>query len=168
MTMRLTLIFLACIGAIGEPFGAGELHWLDVTLYAGWNGPEAHNLGPTHETFRSVRSQQEWQALWATLSPTTVGPRGNAPNVDFEKYTMIVAALGERRSGGYTVQVQNALDDGTAVRVSVLEVRPGRDCTVTLEVTYPISIALVPRTDRPIHFQVGAADFDCSASTYRK
>ena len=64
------------------------------------------------------------------------------------------------------VHIESALDDGAAVHVSVLEIRPGNNCTVTTAFTYPITIALIPRTDLPVQFEVETADLDCSTGMY--
>jgi hypothetical protein len=140
--------------------------WLNVTPYPGWNGPSALAMGPQAETFRAVRSQAEWSAVWRTLRITSVEPRPSAPDVEFAKFTMLVAALGTRPTGGYTVHIEYALDDGTAVHVSVLEIRPGNNCTVTTALIYPITIAIIPRNDLPVQFEVEAADLDCSTGRY--
>ena len=136
--------------------------WLEVTPYPGFSGPAAVHSGPREETFRAVRSQTEWSTLWRTLSTNLPGPKSDAPYVDFRQFTMLVAALGTRPSGAYAVKIQDAVDDSTVIEVYVLEVRPtGPDCTATSDIAYPISIALIPRTDRRVEFELRAANLDC-------
>ena len=161
--MTKSLALLVLLGAVARSSLGGELSfsWPVVTPYPGWNGSESLTLGSRQETFRPVRSQAEWSAVWNTLRVASVEPRAAAPNVDFGKFTMLVAALGTRPTGGYAVHIGQVLDDGTAIHVSVLETRPGRNCVVTTALTYPIDIALIPRTDLPVLFEVEAADHDC-------
>jgi hypothetical protein len=165
MAMPLAYVIL-CSAVVATAPRAGSLSWIDVAAYPGWTGPSALFSGPEAETFRSIRSQAEWNAFWPALRPMVPGPKGYAPAVDFGKFTMIVAALGTRPAGGFTVQVQSVRDDGSTVYVSVLEVRPGHNCTGTASLTYPIEIALIPRTEHPIKCEIGLADFDCSASRH--
>jgi hypothetical protein len=142
---------------------ANDLASLDVTPYPAWNGPQAVWSGPQQEAFMAVHSQTEWSALWQTLFPMNFEPHGEAPYVDFGKFSMVVAALGARPTGGYSVEIQHARDDGATVHVSVSEVRPGKGCAEAASVTYPISIVLIPRTDRPVQFERHVADFNCNA-----
>jgi hypothetical protein len=142
---------LVAAGATMSTPGAGELTWLEVTPYPGWGGPQALYSGLHSETFRAVRSEKEWSALWQLLAQS---PRSDAghdtgpPQVDFTKFTVLVAALGTRSTGGYAVSIQYAYDDGAVIHASVLEIRPGPNCTVTTAFTYPIVIVLLPRRDR--------------------
>lgn len=165
MTMKpIGLVLLSLLAAAAVH--AASLKWLDVALVPGWSGPGSQASGPTQEIFNSIHTQAEWAALWQTLETTRIGRQKAPPPVDLSKHTMIVAALGTRRTGGYSVLIQYVLDDGTAVHVSLLEVRPGPTCTVATTLTYPITLALIPRTDRPVKFEREFADLDCNAARH--
>jgi hypothetical protein len=161
--MRLAVISFGLMGA-AVALEAADISLLDVTPYPGWYGPQALFSGPRQEAFLTVHSQTEWNALWQTLFPTHVEPHGAAPYVDFSKFTMVVAALGARPAGGDSVLIQHARDDGTAIHISVLEVRPGKGCTVAAVETYPITIALIRRTDRPIDFEREVSYSNCNVT----
>jgi PrcB C-terminal len=157
---------LVAAGATMSAPGAGELTWLEVTPYPGWTGPRAQSSGLHSETFRAVRSEKEWSTLWQLLAqnrPSDAAHDTEPPQVDFTKFTILVAALGTRATGGYTVSIQYAYDDGAVIHASVLEVRPGPNCTVGLAFTYPIVIALIPRRDRTVRFELETAAVDCSS-----
>jgi hypothetical protein len=160
--MHRSIVTFVCMVSAVASLKANDLASLDVTPFPGWNGPQAVWSGSLQEAFMAVHSQTEWNALWQTLFPTHVEPHGEAPYVDFSRFTMLVAALGARPGGGYSVVIQHARDDGATVRISVLEVRPGKGCAETALVTYPISIVLIPRTDRPVHFERDVEDFNCN------
>jgi hypothetical protein len=162
MTNRLTSLAVVLVCAALPALAADTDFWLNVTPYPGWYGPAALSRGPTEAMFRAVHSQEEWNHLWRSLETNIAEPREDAPRVDFRKFTMLIAALGTRPTGGYTVSIQNARNEASEVIVSVLEVRPfGNDCIVTDSITHPIAIALIPKTDRPVRFEVGSANFDC-------
>jgi hypothetical protein len=164
MASRYVAAVLVWAAAITNALAAGTLTWIEISPLPRWSGPAALSSGPTVETFRAVQTQDEWDVLWRDLLPTRVGPKGDPPHVDFNKFTMIVAALGTRASAGYEVLFQHGRDDGSTAHISVLEVRPGRNCTVTTSLTYPISIALIPHTNHPIKFEINKANLDCGAS----
>jgi hypothetical protein len=115
---------------------------------------------PLAETFWVVRSQEDWKGLRRSVGPNLDTNR-NLDGVDFKKYTVLIVALGTRPSNGYSVMIRNARDDGTAIHVSVLEVRPGTQCPVMTELTYPGAAVLIPRTNKPVLFEIRSADLDC-------
>jgi hypothetical protein len=155
MTTFIRLVLIGVIGSstIVSSLAAGPNVWLKITAL-----PEAGFLRQVEE-FRVVRSLKEWNAL------NLNSRQESTPiDVDFTKYTLLVAALGTRPSGGYTVTIRDARDDGSVVHVSVLEVRPrGPDCTVTAILTYPTTAVLIPRTDKAVRFEIESADLDCSS-----
>lgn len=85
-----------------------------------------------------IRDAAAWSAAWSLVGQ---GPR---PPVDFGREAVIVAALGERQSGGYQVQVSGASLAGGTLLIDVLEVIPGADCVPSAALTQPIAIVAVP------------------------
>jgi protease stability complex PrcB-like protein len=146
---RLWALLIAVAAAM--PLTAADHGWLHVIPYSG------ESSGLASESFRAVRSQKEWDDLSPQLALQPSKGDAHAPAIDFEKFTVLVAALGTRPTGGFAVLVQGAFDNGGMIEVYVLEVRPGPDCTVITTVTHPIAIALIPRSDRVVRFQVDTA-----------
>jgi PrcB C-terminal len=157
---RLILVGLIGAGATVSVVAEGDTPWLEITSTTSLLYPRFYI-----ETFRAVRSQKEWKALWQQSDHSgNPNPDSTSPGIDFTKYTVLIAALGTRGSGGYTVTIRNARDDGAVIHVSVLEVRPrGPACAVTTEISYPSTAVLIPRTDRAVRFEVTSADLDCTS-----
>jgi hypothetical protein len=146
------LISCATTSALAD----GDKGHLEITPTGSLRYPRFEN-----ETLRAVRSLAEWKALWHPYNP---GSESTSPDVDFTKYTLLIAALGTRGSGGYTVTIRNAVEDGPMVHVSVLELRPhGPGCAATTEISYPTTAVLIPRTAKTIWFEVKSADLDCTS-----
>jgi hypothetical protein len=117
---------------------------------------------------RAITTPREWDAFWREarshqsedLSESCENPP--PPRVDFSKYTLLVLALGQRPSGGYSALFQYVYENSSRVDVAALEVRPnGKDCIVTTAFTYPMSFALIPRTSKPVQIRVEYADLQC-------
>jgi len=151
---------LAAIATVPS-LAASDARWLTLTPYPGLSGP-GQNSGLPIEAFTAVRSQAQWDKILTQLGWPAPGSASSV--IDFEKVTMLVAALGTRPTGGYAVLFQGAFDNGAVIEVSVLEIRPGPNCTAITALTHPIAIALIPRTDRPVRFDVSAADVDCKTT----
>lgn len=161
------LHFLALMVALATvpPLASADSSWLLVAPYARWSG---RSLELRAETFRAIRSQEGWDDLWRLAAPNPLAQADQsipAPDVDFTKTLVLVAALGTRPTAGYSVIIQGALDDGAVIHVYVLEVRPnGPDCIAATVITHPVSIALIPRSDRQVRFEISTADLDCKAN----
>lgn len=117
---------------------------------------------------KAIINSREWIALWREIASHSgvegeeSGRTREAPEIDFEKYTLLVVATGGRPSGGYSVAVQSVWESESHVEVVALEVRPlGRQCTVTAMVTYPVTFALIPRTSKSVRFMIQHADLMC-------
>jgi hypothetical protein len=153
---------LAAVAA-AMPLTAADAGWLQVIPYSSWD-TSAQSSGLASESFRTVRSQKEWDDLLPQLAVQPSKGDAHAPAIDFERFTVLLAALGSRPSGGFSVVIQGAFDNGRMIEVYVLEARPGPDCTVITMFTHPIAIALIPRSDRPVRFQIDTADVNCKAT----
>jgi PrcB C-terminal len=162
--MRLVFVALVVLFGTAPAASPADPSWLPITPYRRADGQTLRLSLPT-ETFRAVRSQQEWNGLWQLSTPNQArqADEGASPaGVDFTNTMMLVIALGTRPSAGYSVIIQNAFDDGTVIHVDVLEVRPGASCSSISVVAHPFSIVLVPQSVRPIKFEVSTADLDCN------
>lgn len=97
--------------------------------------------------FVVVRTDQEWQALWAEHSG------GAAPSVDFASHMIVALFAGEKMSGGYGMELDAVEQDASGAVVKFTETSPGAHCVVTLAITYPFTIARVPRVDGEALFE---------------
>ena len=91
-----------------------------------------------------VRDAASWARLWAEIHDER-SPAPPLPAVDFAREMLVVAALGTRPSGGYSVAVQKVVVHGDTLDVSVLESCPARDAMVTMALTQPVHVVRLPR-----------------------
>ncbi len=102
--------------------------------------------------FAAIGSQAEVDALNRKLAvahdePAFLGPLG--PEVDLQRFTLLVIGLGKKPSGGYAVVVSSVRESKEAILVNVLEIRPEK-CAVIALITYPSTFLLIPKTIRPV------------------
>ena len=98
-----------------------------------------------------VRSQAELKAIWAEVYARRA-PMPAVPLVDFERNTVLVAAMGQRNSGGHSIEFTQIATAGGNLAVTVTEVAPGAKCGVTGALTSPIVILSVPKIDGHVQF----------------
>ncbi len=91
-------------------------------------------------------------------------PAPPPPAVDFSTHFVVFAALGERSSGGYAIEVTGAVHDAGGVLVGVLSTAPGKDCAVTLAMTQPLDVVRIRRPATgalPVRFEERLVTKNC-------
>jgi hypothetical protein len=112
-----------------------------VALLGTWSGQQG--AGTTPGT-RVIRTEDDWLEF--------LGMVGNTPTRVFNprRETVFVVMLGERRSGGYSVEVLRAWTENRQLVLECRESRPAPGTMTTQEITYPWTAVFVPRTNLPV------------------
>ncbi len=104
-----------------------------------------------------IRSVQDWNAR-ASNSADATEP---LPAIDFDRYTVLVANAGYKTNGPVVVTFDSITDMGNEIRVHVSVAGP-TTCPKVPEAGHFAALALIPRTDKPIQFDVSNRDAGCS------
>lgn len=108
-----------------------------------------------------VREVDSWRSIWAEIFKT-YSHVPELPQVDFTEEMIVVAALGGRSTGGFSIFIDGANEAGSGgTVVMVRAVSPGAHCGVTTAFTQPVDIARLPRRDGAVRFVDRAEVFDC-------
>jgi hypothetical protein len=99
-----------------------------------------------------IDSPAEWEGLWEQLHRNTI-PRPALPEVDFEQYTLLAVFAGEKRSGGYAIQVEKVTQTEGAVIVHTIETAPGADQMAAAQITYPYQVVKMSCISLPVQFK---------------
>jgi hypothetical protein len=94
-------------------------------------------------------------AAWARVWPELVGshsPKPVLPRVDFSRELIVIASMGQRSSGGYSISIDSALVKGDTITLAVTEQSPGPRCGTTAALSSPVALARVRRPPVPIRF----------------
>lgn len=141
----------------GPPGEAGEGDGESVDFETVWRSAYV-SFGYEEPTYLVIQTEAEWEALWARANQ----PRVEPPEVDFATRTVLVALLGTKPTGGYSIDIEGVLprqDDRYTVSVEIGV--PGPTCGVTMALTYPVHMVSIPRDDGPFHFDAGTAIHEC-------
>ena len=99
-----------------------------------------------------IRDRDAWRSIWSKLYERT-SPIPPMPEIDFANEVVVVAALGERGSGGFNVVFSGATEnDSGGIDVTVRAASPGDRCAMLTVLTQPVDIARVPRVYSSIRF----------------
>lgn len=69
-----------------------------------------------------------------------------AVNVNFDKQTLVLAALGKQPTTGYWVKITGVSQVGNKLYVQGLANKPAKDQQTAKHVTYPYCLVLIPKT----------------------
>ena len=128
------------------------------------------NNGPKTTLFTAIQSEQQWRELWAQIEPRVARDTDQRrphpfPHIDFTRKTLLVAALGTKPTGGYSVSINSVVESPTHIRINVIALRP-MNCGselhgITLTTTSPIALILIPKATKPVEFSTIEAEDSC-------
>lgn len=73
---------------------------------------------------------------------------GHELTVDLHRNTVIAAFLGQRPTGGYNIEIGQAVETAKRVDMGSTLTEPGPTCRVTMALTSPYQIVAIPKTDK--------------------
>ncbi len=147
LTATLLVVEMLAAGAAAQ---SGKIDFQLLPL------PRNLDLSDEHSNF-VIRTAQDWNAR-ASSSPDVTEP---LPTIDFDRYTLLVANAGYKAYGPVVVTFDSITDMGNEVRVHVSVTSP-ITCPQTPEAGHFAALALIPRTDKPMQFDVSNRDTGCS------
>jgi hypothetical protein len=107
-----------------------------------------------------VRDANAWRDTWTAIW-RDVSPPPPLPVVDFSRDMVVVAALGQRPTGGFSIVIADARVENGGLRVTVRTVSPGPGCGTTLAITQPVDAARLPRFDGRVTYDDVSIVQDC-------
>lgn len=157
------LFALACAdgGATAPPDGSLDLSGGQRVEVRALTDLPVHSSGMGERARDVVRTEAEWRAAWSRIWGNHV-PQPSIPAVDFGREAVLVAAMGTRNTGGYTITVDSAVATPGALHVFVTERSP-RGCVTTQALTAPVHVVAVPVDGRAVQFHETQALQDCGS-----
>jgi hypothetical protein len=160
--MSLSLMWACSVTAVASEPGA-----LLIEYQAYRPSPDfGLNDGPDSAMFTAIQTEPAWKALWSDIEPRMArdmnqrGPHP-LPPIDFTRKTLLVAALGAKPTGGYSISIHSVIEGRSGITVNAIAVRPAKNCILTMATTHPIALILIPRTSKPIRFSTAQAEHKC-------
>ncbi len=89
---------------------------------------------------RVIHNQEEYEELLLAYNE-------ESSNVlDFSEGRMLLVDMGQRNTGGYSINVENVIEHDEYVIANVVLYKPGEYCIVTLAFTNPFKFVWIPST----------------------
>lgn len=120
----------------------------------------AQYSGLTDSVRAVIRDAGEWSRYWAIINRPFI-PQPPEPAVDFSREAVIVASLGSRPTGGFTIRIDQVTADADRLVVSVVRTQPGAGCALAAVVTQPVDVVRIPTPSLPVVFAERVERTDC-------
>lgn len=106
---------------------------------------KGHRSGIREPLEAVARTSEDWSDLWRRHSPGT--PRRTAPDLDLDKEMVAAVFLGEKHTGGYTVEITRADTDGSTLFLYYRTGSPNPQGMVIQVLTQPYHMVRLPKLD---------------------
>lgn len=122
-----------------------EKLWRDVPVEIGIDVEQSSRI--------VIRTQEEWHKWLAKHSQSELSnDQIAAIKVDFAKETLVIAAMGMRNTGGYSIAISEVIKVNDSLKITVKSTSPGPGSRVSHAITYPIAVVAVPKHDGKVEF----------------
>lgn len=152
------LVFILCMGQFSCT--SVRPQEIDFTRFSPDERSFAINSGLERAEEIVIRDPMSWEEVWTRIHSIRI-PVPSLPEVDFQRNVVVIVALGQMTSGGFSIVISAAAREGMGTVVSVLERQPGPSCLVTTSITSPVDIAVLPKTAEPVQFRRLAETTGC-------
>ncbi len=96
-----------------------------------------------------IRDATEWPAMWSRIHAAQ-NPVPDVVQPDFTTEMAVVAAMGEKASGGFDIGIDSVTQHERGSIVYVTEHSPGSGCMTTGALSQPVHAVRAPKTDGTI------------------
>ncbi len=173
-TAGLALLLIACRSTIGEPEQQpapterveassanteAQERVVASPLYRGSKMIDiarGHTSAITEARTFVAQDAEHWAELWRAHCANLL-PRPEVPEVDFEQWMVVGVIVGERRSGGYGVEIVGCTAKEGGLLVEAIETRPTPGQPATMALTSPFHFVRMPRATGGVEFRLSVA-----------
>ncbi len=129
---------------------APDLQSVHATLYS--NVRESRRL--------LIRDAETWAMVWTEM--ISIGDPRTPPFIDFTTEDVIVAAMGERRAGGYSIAITGVAPGEAVTQVMVASTVPGPTCDGAEIITAPLAAVRIRKVEGSLAFDERSIVLACN------
>ncbi len=109
--------------------------------------------GITEKRNYVIKNEDEWKNLWVNIHSGVLIEPPPQTQIDFSNYSVIAVFMGEKNTGGYSIEIDKIYHEGDKIVVYINESTPAPDMMVTQALTQPYHIVKVERIDKEVIFK---------------
>lgn len=105
--------------------------------------------GIEEKQFVVLNEPEEYAEFWNKVY-SIYHPIPEIPEIDFQNYTLVGVFIGIVSTGGYSVEIIEIIETRGELLVNYKINRPGADDYVTMALSQPYQMVLIPKTNKAI------------------
>jgi len=129
--------------------GPGEEAIREVEIKGEWKG---YHCGYAEAARLVIKTEDRWKEVWGKVHLLRL-PQQDLPKIDFQKELVIAVFMGERKSGGYEIEIRKIIKTEKEIVVEVEEKEPSPESLQSMALTQPYHIVVVKSSPLPVKFQ---------------
>ena len=106
-----------------------------------------------------IRDDDAWDKMWKRITAPCVNAPP-APQIDFTREMIIVAALGERPTSGYWIVIDKAYERGHQLEITVRSILPPPNAGQFQMATQPVDVVRIAKTGSSVIFRETQETFE--------
>jgi hypothetical protein len=114
-----------------------------------WKG---NHCGYTEPERLVVKTKDQWGEVWGKMHRLRLSTP-ELPVIDFKKEMVIAVFMGERKTGGYEIEIKKIVERENEIIVEVEERGPPPESLQTMALTQPYHLIVIPKSSLPVTFQ---------------
>jgi len=114
-----------------------------------WKG---YHCGYTKAARLVIKTEDRWKEVWRKMHLLRL-PKPAVPKIDFQEEMVIAVFMGERKSGGYNIEIRRIMKTEKEIVVEVEEKEPSPESFQSMALTQPYHIVVVKSFPLPVRFQ---------------
>lgn len=113
------------------------------------------------KTNQTILDKEEFKKVWDIAFANFMNKK-SLPEIDFENKMVLLVAMGEHNSGGYTIKINKIEEFDENIVVTIGEKKPGKTCMTTSVMTYPYQIVSLKKSEKEVIFKTIEKVYECS------
>lgn len=137
------------------PAGARTETVRRIALQPG-GAPAGLSFSGIHSQRRQViQDEATWRAVWREIFAGQM-PEPQLEPVDFSKETVLLAAMGDCSTGGFSIAIDGAFTDANGTTAAVSSTTPDPMCMTMQVITQPVDVVAIPKASAVTFAERGA------------
>lgn len=121
----------------------------EIKVMKEWKG---NHCGYTEPDQLIIKDEAQWRRVWKEMHRFQTPPP-KPPSVDFAKEIVLAVFMGERKTGGYEIEIERLLRTEGGILIEVGEKHPPPESITTQVITQPYHLIVISKPEKTIPLQ---------------
>jgi len=122
---------------------------VEIKVAKEWKGS---HCGYTKPERLVIKTEDQWREVWEKMHRLRL-PTPERPKIDFEREMVVAVFMGQRKTGGYEIEITEIEERKGEIIVEVEEKEPPPESIRAMALTQPYHIVVIKKSSFPVRLQ---------------